>query len=65
MLSQEEFMDLCALKRQGLSNREIAAQLGYHPATVAKWLRAGGPPGHAPGCGVTTTTTSASVGWFS
>src|SRR6187402_2008426 len=44
MLSQEEFMDLCALKRQGLSNREIAGQLGYHPATIAKWLRAGGPP---------------------
>src|SRR4051794_22113360 len=44
MLSQEEFMDLCALKRQGLSNREIAAQLGYHPATIGKWLRAGGPP---------------------
>jgi transposase len=44
MLSQEEFMDLCALKRQGLSNREIASQLGYHPATIGKWLRAGGPP---------------------
>jgi transposase len=44
MLSQEEFMDLCALKRQGLSNREIGEQLGYHPATIAKWLRAGGPP---------------------
>jgi len=44
MLSQEEFMDLCALKRQGLSSREIGEQLGSQPATISKWLRAGGPP---------------------
>ncbi len=23
---------------------EIAEHLDYHPATVSKWLRAGGPP---------------------
>lgn len=44
MLTQEEFMDVLALKRQGLTNREIADELGYHPATIAKWLAAGGPP---------------------
>ncbi len=44
MLSQEEYMDLLALKRQGLTNREIAEETGYHPATIAKWLAAGGPP---------------------
>lgn len=44
MLTQEEFMDVVALKRQGLTNREIAHELGYHPATIAKWLAAGGPP---------------------
>jgi len=44
MLTQEEFMDVQALKRQGLTNVEIAAELGYHPATIARWLAAGGPP---------------------
>lgn len=44
MLSQEEFMDLQALKRQGLTATEIAAELGYHPATVRSWLARGGPP---------------------
>jgi len=44
MLTQEEFMDVLALKRQGLTNIEIARELGYHPATVAKWLAGGGPP---------------------
>jgi IS30 family transposase len=32
------------LKRQGWTNREIAAELGFHPATIAKWLRTDGPP---------------------
>jgi transposase len=44
MLSQEEFMDVQALKRQGLTITEIARQLGYHPATISAWLAAGGPP---------------------
>lgn len=44
MLTQEEFMDVQVLKRQGLSNVEIARELGYHPATIAKWLKEGGPP---------------------
>ena len=44
MLSQEEYMDLLALRRQGLTITEIARQLHYHPATVSKWLKDGGPP---------------------
>jgi transposase len=44
MLSQEEFMDVQALKRQGFTIAEIATELGYHPATISAWLAAGGPP---------------------
>jgi transposase len=44
MLTQEEFMDVLALRRQGLTISEIAAETGYHPATISKWLAAGGPP---------------------
>jgi transposase len=45
MLSQEEYVnDVLALKHQGLTISEIAAELGYHPATISKWLAAGGPP---------------------
>ena len=38
MLSQEEFMDVQALKRQGLTITEIARELGYRPATISAWL---------------------------
>ena len=38
-------MDVHALKKEGWTNGEIAEELGYHPAPVAKWLKAGGPPG--------------------
>lgn len=44
MLSQEEYLDLLALRRQGLTIAEIAEQLDYHPATVSKSLNQGGPP---------------------
>ena len=37
-------MELRSLKNEGWTNREIAEELGYHPATVAKWLKAGSPP---------------------
>lgn len=45
MLNQEEYVRLHELKNEGWTNREIAEELGYHPATVAKWLNQGGPPG--------------------
>jgi transposase len=44
MLTQEEYMDVVALRRQGFTIAEIAEDLGYHPATISGWLKAGGPP---------------------
>jgi transposase len=44
MMTQEEYMDLLALRRQGRTIAEIAEELGYHPATVSGWLNNGGPP---------------------
>jgi len=44
MMTQEEYMDVLAMRRQGLSYVEISEATGYHPATVAKWVRNGGPP---------------------
>ena len=44
MLTQEEYMDVLALKRQGWTITEIAAELGYHPATISNWIAHGGPP---------------------
>jgi transposase len=43
-LTQEEYMDVMRLRRQGWTISEIAAELGYHPATISGWLRNGGPP---------------------
>src|SRR5919199_1987681 len=37
-------MDVMALRRQGLTIAEIGNETGYHPATISKWLAAGGPP---------------------
>jgi len=44
MLNQEEYVELLDLHRQGWTRKEIAVELGLHPATVSKWLAAGGPP---------------------
>jgi transposase len=44
MLNQEDYVKVLDLHRQGWTKKEIAAELGYHPATVAKWLRSDGPP---------------------
>jgi transposase len=44
MMTQEEFMDVLAMKRAGMTFSEIAAETGYHPATISKWCRDGGPP---------------------
>lgn len=37
-------MDVLAMRRRGMTYVEIGAELGYHPATIAKWHKAGGPP---------------------
>ena len=48
MMTQEEFMDVMAMKRQGMSIKEIAEETGYHPSTISGWLRNGGPPERRP-----------------
>ena len=53
-LQREERGAIQALKRQGLSNRAIARELGCSPATIGNELRRGTPPrqsskGRAPG----------------
>lgn len=45
MMNQEDFVKLEDLRRQGWTIREIAAETGYHPATISKWLKGGAPPG--------------------
>jgi transposase len=44
MLTQEEYMDVLKLRHEGFTITEIADELGYHPATIARWIAAGGPP---------------------
>lgn len=44
MMTQEEYMDVVALRRQGWTITQIAEAVGRHPATVSRWIRAGGPP---------------------
>ena len=44
MMTQEEFMDVQALHRQGFTIADIARAVGHHPATVSAWIKRGGPP---------------------
>jgi len=44
MMTQEEYVDIPGLKRQGWTLEQIAKEVGYHPATVREWIRRGGPP---------------------
>ncbi len=44
MMTQEEFMEVQVLRSAGWTIRQIADHLGYHPATISSWLKAGGPP---------------------
>ena len=44
MMTQEEFMEVQVLRAAGWTVRQIAEHVGYHPATVSAWLKAGGPP---------------------
>ena len=41
-------MDVMAMKRQGMSIKEIAEETGYHPSTISGWLRNGGPAERRP-----------------
>ena len=57
MMTQEEYMDVLAMRRQGMSYVEIGEELGYHPDTISAWVKKGGPrgcgdgPGRGPGVG--------------
>lgn len=44
MMTQEEFMDVQALHRQGFTITDIAHAVGHHPQTVRDWIKRGGPP---------------------
>src|SRR5579862_7718731 len=44
MLSQEDFIMIKALKKRGVYNVDIAAELGVHPKTVSRALRRGAVP---------------------
>lgn len=44
MMTQEEYMDVKALRAAGWTIKQIAEHVGYHPATVSWWLKNGGPP---------------------
>ena len=44
MMTQEEYMNVKALKAAGWTIAQIAKHLGYHPSTVSGWIKAGGPP---------------------
>lgn len=35
MMTQEEFMDVLAMRRQGMSYVEVGAELGCHPDTIS------------------------------
>ena len=37
-------MDVLGMRSQGWTIAEIARETNYHPATVSKWLKNGGPP---------------------
>lgn len=44
MMTQEEFMDVKRMHDEGMTFVEIAEATGYHRTTIAKWIKAGGPP---------------------
>jgi len=43
-MTQEEQVDVLAMRRQGKSYVEIGDELGYHPDTISGWVKRGGPP---------------------
>lgn len=44
MLSQEDYIVIKTLKKRGVYQKDIAAELGVHPKTVSRALKRGGPP---------------------
>ena len=44
MMNQETYVKVHELRKQGWTLEEIAAETGFHPATIAQQLKADGPP---------------------
>ena len=44
MLRKEDWMMIKALKKRGVYQTDIAAELGVHLKTVSRALKRGGPP---------------------
>ena len=44
MMTQETYVNINDLHAQGWTINEIAAETGFHPATISKYLKAGPPP---------------------
>lgn len=44
MMSQWTYVNVNDLHRQGWTINEIAAETGFHPATISKYLKRGPPP---------------------
>ena len=44
MMNQEKYVRVHELRKQGWTLGEIAAETGFHPATISKQLKADGPP---------------------
>ena len=43
-MNQETYVKIEDLRKQGWTVKEIAAETGFHPSTVSRWLRQGAPP---------------------
>ena len=56
MMNQETFVKLEDLHKRGWTIKEIAAETGYHPATVSKGLKCGPPVGRVASGGARVMT---------
>lgn len=45
MMTQEQYVNIQDLAKQGWTIKEIAEEVGYHPATVSAWLKSDRSPG--------------------
>lgn len=45
MMTQEMYVNINDLAKQGWTHKEIAVETGYHPATVSSWLNGDRTPG--------------------
>ena len=43
-MNQDSTWTCLRSRNEGWTNKEISEELGFDPATIRKWLEAGGPP---------------------